>query len=86
MSKHALNSMLALQATWANQLADLSERLGVDYGVVETALRLDPRIGPHAYVANRPIDGTHLFRDVNWLRDLAAQQGMTLPLADTLIG
>jgi UDPglucose 6-dehydrogenase len=86
MSKHALNSMLALEATWANQLADLSERLGVDYGVVETTLRLDPRIGPHAYVANRPIDGTHLFRDVNWLRDLAAQQGMTLPLADTLIG
>lgn len=86
MSKHALNGYLALSAAYANELARLSEPLGVDPADVERALRTDPRVGDRAYVAAAgPITGGHLVRDVHVLRDLAARQGIAAPLADAII-
>lgn len=84
MCKHALNSMLGLQATWANALGMLCGVAGLDYLTVEASLRTDPRIGPQAYVAHRPLDATHFLRDVHYLRDFAITYGLVMPLAETM--
>lgn len=83
MVKHGLNSFLAMSVTFANELATLSERVGADASEVEKGLKSDPRIGPGAYIRPGPaFAGGTLARDVNFLRTLAGQRGLTLPVID----
>src|SRR5262249_51210570 len=51
LSKIAINCCLAASVTVANTLAELSERIGADWSEIAPALRLDPRIGEHAYLS-----------------------------------
>lgn len=72
MAKHALNVWLALSVSYANELGSISQQTGANWADVEDALRLDPRVGEHAYVsAGRPFGGGHLGRDLNYLLDIA---------------
>jgi len=74
MSKHALNTFLALCATYANELGRVCEVVNADASDVERALRSDPRVGPRAYMAaGGPVAGGTLARDVMTLRSLAQQ-------------
>lgn len=43
--KHATNAFLAMKVTFANQLADACQALGLDYDAVARVLALDARIG-----------------------------------------
>ena len=54
MTKHALNSFLALSVAYTNELARICERVGADASEVERGLRSEPRIGRRAYVAAGP--------------------------------
>ena len=72
MTKHGINTWLALSVTFANELARLCEAVGADAREVERGLRSEPRIGQKAYI--RPgasFAGGTLARDVVALTSLA---------------
>ncbi len=65
LAKVAINCCLAASVTVANTLAETSERVGADWGEIVPALRLDRRIGPHAYLApGLGLAGGNLERDL----------------------
>ena len=77
-TKHALNAYLALTVTYATQLANLGESLGVNINTIATSMKADPRVGWNAYVNPDGTPGPHLLRDVTVLRDLG------LPILESL--
>ena len=82
MTKHAVNSYLAMCVAWTNELATLCEQTGADARQVEKALRDEPRIGPKAYVrAGASFGGGTLARDVRFLEAL----NPTLPLLASIL-
>jgi UDPglucose 6-dehydrogenase len=86
MVKHGLNAFLAMSVTYANEIATVCERVGADAAEVEKGLRSDPRIGPGAYVRAGPaFAGGTLARDVQFLRTLAQQHDLTLPVMDGIL-
>jgi UDPglucose 6-dehydrogenase len=65
MTKHAINSFLALSITFMNELALLCEHTGADAKEVEHGLKSESRIGPKAYLApGAAFAGGTLARDV----------------------
>ena len=72
MTKHAINSFLALSITFANELASLSELIGADYNEIEEGLKSEERIGYKAYLsAGTAFAGGTLARDIEFLKLLA---------------
>jgi UDPglucose 6-dehydrogenase len=65
MTKHAINSFLALSITFINELARLCEHTGADAKEVEHGLKSESRIGPKAYLSpGAAFAGGTLARDV----------------------
>jgi UDPglucose 6-dehydrogenase len=65
MTKHAINSFLALSITFMNELSVLCERTGADAKEVERGLKSESRIGPRAYLSpGGAFAGGTLARDV----------------------
>jgi UDPglucose 6-dehydrogenase len=63
-SKIAINMWLAAQVDCTNRLSAAAAKVGADWETVAKAMRLDPRIGPEAYlVPGRWQDSLHLLRD-----------------------
>ena len=86
LTKSAINICLATTVTFANTLSDLSEAVGADYQEMIPALRLDKRIGPHAYV--RPglgLSGGHLERDLVALSKLTKKHKLGSALLDLIL-
>lgn len=76
MTKHALNSFLALSITFINEIARLCEHTGADAKEVSQALKSEARIGPRAYLGpGGPFAGGTLARDVVSLTKLAEAAG-----------
>jgi len=68
MTKHALNSFLALSVTFINEIATLCEVVGADAREVELGLKTEARIGSKARLSpGNAIAGGTLLRDVNYL-------------------
>ena len=81
MTKHALNSFLALSVTFANEIARLCELTGADAKEVEAGLKSDLRIGQRAYLGpGAAFAGGTLARDVVALTQLAARRNSPLAL------
>ena len=81
MTKHSLNSFLALSITFMNEVARLCEFVGADAGEVERGLKSESRIGPKAYLAaGHAFAGGTLARDVTALSDLGEKNRDTLEL------
>jgi UDPglucose 6-dehydrogenase len=81
MVKHGVNAFLAICVTFANELAIVCERVGADAAEVERALRLEPRIGPHAYIKpGAAFAGGTLARDIVFLNTIAGRECLRLPL------
>jgi len=78
--KHASNSFLALKISYANQLADLCERLGADVEEVTRAMGLDPRIGPQFLRAGIGFGGFCFPKDIQAFYRLAERAGMDFML------
>ena len=74
--KHACNSFLALKISYANQLADLCERLGADVQEVTRAMGMDPRIGPQFLNAGIGFGGFCFPKDIQAFYRLAERAGM----------
>lgn len=85
MTKHALNSYLAVSVVFTNELARLCERVGADALEVERGLRSDSRIGKGAYVSpGLAIAGGTLARDVRFLASLADTHDIALPVIQAI--
>jgi UDPglucose 6-dehydrogenase len=86
MTKHMLNAFLATSISFVNEMADLTEVCSADIRDVVSALRLDRRIGPHAFLTPGPgFSGGTLGRDVQTLRRLGARKDKkTLQLDATI--
>jgi UDPglucose 6-dehydrogenase len=76
LCKIAINCFLVSSVSTTNMLAEICEKIGADWGEIAFALRLDKRIGPHAYVSpGLGIAGGNLERDLVSVQNLAAEQG-----------
>jgi UDPglucose 6-dehydrogenase len=65
LSKISINCCLVASLTVANTLAELSEHIGADWSEIAPALKLDKRIGPHAYLSpGLGLAGGNLERDL----------------------
>jgi len=65
LAKIAINMCLVASLSAANTLAELCEKIGADWSEIVPALKLDRRIGPHAYLApGLGIAGGNLERDL----------------------
>jgi UDPglucose 6-dehydrogenase len=76
LCKIAINCFLVSSVSTANTLAEVCENIGADWREITPALRLDKRIGPHAYLSpGLGIAGGNLERDLVTVQNLAAEHG-----------
>lgn len=76
LAKISINCFLVSSVSTTNTLAELSEQIGADWGEIAPALRLDKRIGPHAYLnPGLGIAGGNLERDLETVVQFAKDQG-----------
>ena len=72
LAKISINFCLVASVSVANTLAEVSETIGADWSEIVPALKLDKRIGPHAYLApGLGIAGGNLERDLRTVINLA---------------
>jgi UDPglucose 6-dehydrogenase len=84
LSKIAINMFLVSSISTTNMLAEMCEQIGADWEAIAATLRLDQRIGPHAYLtAGLGFAGGNLERDLTTLRTLAARFGTDARLVNT---
>jgi UDPglucose 6-dehydrogenase len=76
LCKISINMVLVAQVSCANTIAELCEKIGADYGEIVPALRLDRRIGAHAYISpGMGIAGGNLERDLATFNSLGDAMG-----------
>jgi UDPglucose 6-dehydrogenase len=76
LAKIAINFFLVSTVATTNTLAEVCEAIGADWGEIVPALRLDKRIGPHAYLSpGLGIAGGNLERDLVTVQKIGAERG-----------
>jgi len=75
MIKYASNVFLATKITYANEIANICSRLGIDSEPVLTAAGMDPRIGSLFLKPGLGFGGSCLPKDVRALTDTASSEG-----------
>jgi UDPglucose 6-dehydrogenase len=73
LCKIAINCFLVASVSTTNALSNICEKIGADWNEITPALRLDPRIGQHAYLLpGLGISGGNLERDLRNVVEIAA--------------
>jgi UDPglucose 6-dehydrogenase len=86
MAKHASNTYLATAISFINEISDLCDLVGADAMDVAKAMKLDRRIGPHAYLSpGLGFAGGTLGRDICALQELGRQHGCRMQLMDAVM-
>lgn len=81
MTKHAINSFLAMSVAYANEIAAVCETVGADADEVARGLKTESRIGPKAYLApGTAFSGGTLARDISFLSELSQRRDLNLLL------
>lgn len=76
LAKISINLLLAASVTTTNTIAEICEQIGAEWSEIVPALRLDRRIGPHAYLnPGLGISGGNLERDMATALALADRHG-----------
>lgn len=76
LAKISINLFLAASVTTTNTIAEICEAVGADWSEIAPALRLDKRIGPHAYLApGLGISGGNIERDMASLIAMSERHG-----------
>lgn len=84
LCKISINMFLVAQVSTTNMLAEICEGIGAEWREIAPALRLDRRIGLHAYLgAGLGIGGGNLQRDMATIRGIAGEYGTDAALVDT---
>jgi UDPglucose 6-dehydrogenase len=83
LAKIAINLFLVSTVSTTNTLAELCEAIGADWSEIAPALRLDRRIGPHAYLKpGLGIAGGNLERDLVTVKGLASEHDTEAGIVD----
>lgn len=86
LAKISINMFLVSSISVANTLAELCEVLGADWSEIIPALKLDKRIGPHAYLSpGLGLSGGNLERDLDTVSALAREFGTDAGVVDAWI-
>jgi UDPglucose 6-dehydrogenase len=85
MVKYASNAFLATKITYANEMANICARIGVDVEEVMKVVGKDPRIGPLFLKAGLGFGGSCLPKDVKALRSKAKRVGSNTLLLSALL-
>jgi UDPglucose 6-dehydrogenase len=81
MTKHALNSFLAVSVAFINEFASLCERVGASGAEVSRGLKTDVRIGPRAYLKpGAAFSGGTLARDLGFVSELGNEHDLPMDL------
>lgn len=88
--KYASNALFGVKVSFANEMADLASRLGVDWEAVRAALVLDPRVGDGHLAVPGPdgrcgFGGSCLPKDMAGLLAVAAALNVELELVATAV-
>lgn len=84
--KISINLCLVASISVANSVAEICEQIGADWSEMAPALRLDQRIGPHAYLdPGLGISGGNLERDLATIAELASTHGADGKVIDAWI-
>jgi len=75
MVKYASNAFLATKISYANEIANMCARFGIDSEPVLRAVGLDPRIGPLFLKPGLGFGGSCLPKDVRALHDASRSRG-----------
>jgi UDPglucose 6-dehydrogenase len=76
LCKISINCCLVASVSVANTLSELCERIGADWSEIVPALKLDGRIGPHAYLSpGLGLAGGNLERDLATVMHLSEEYG-----------
>jgi UDPglucose 6-dehydrogenase len=82
LAKISINMFLISSVSVTNMLAELCEKTGADWREIVPALRLDARIGAHAYLSpGLGLSGGNLERDLATVTSLGAESGADVGLA-----
>ena len=83
LCKISINMFLVSSVSTTNMLAEICEGVGADWCEIAPALRLDRRIGPHAYLTpGLGVGGGNLTRDLATITMLAAEHGTDAGIVD----
>lgn len=86
LSKHAINSWLAMSITFINEISRIAEKQGADANEVEAAMRSENRIGQNAYIKpGGAFAGGTLARDLNYLSQTADLHNEKTPLLKSIL-
>ena len=86
LAKISINCCLVASVTVANTLAELSEQIGADWSEIVPALKLDKRIGPHAYLSpGLGLAGGNLERDLATVLRIAEATGSEAGLIESFV-
>jgi UDPglucose 6-dehydrogenase len=75
MIKYAANAFLAMKISFANEMANICERVGADIGRVGEGIGLDSRIGPRFLNAGIGWGGSCFGKDISALIETALEYG-----------
>lgn len=78
LAKYACNGILAVKASYTNELADLCDAVGADVTEVTAVMAADPRIGAHFLEPGPGWGGSCLPKDTLGLLDTARRVGAAL--------
>ncbi len=83
LAKVSINVMLASSVSTSNLLSEVCEVSGAEWSEIVPALRLDRRIGPHAYLnPGLGISGGNLERDLMTVKAVASRLGTDVGIID----
>lgn len=86
LAKISINCCLVASIGTANTLAEISEKIGADWSEIVPALKLDKRIGPHAYLSpGLGIAGGNLERDLATVLRIAGETGAEAGLISSFV-
>ena len=86
MVKHATNVFLGMSISYANEMARMGMKFGVDNAFVTSALKADKRIGPLAYVKpGLGFAGGTLPRDLRVLQALGHKLSVPVPIVEAVL-
>lgn len=80
--KYAANAFLAVRVSFANEVAELAERVGADVGAVLRGIGLDRRVGLHYLEPGVGWGGSCLGKDTAALLSTAREYGLDLLLVE----
>jgi UDPglucose 6-dehydrogenase len=87
LAKIAINFCLVSSIGVANTLSEICEHIGADWSEIVPALKLDRRIGPHAYLApGLGIAGGNLERDLATILGLSERYGTDAEIVQACLG